>query len=248
VGTIGSQIVVEWPHIGRLLVSGSGASARFEPLAGVDPAVLDKFRATSLVACRRYLAGDLSLHGSAVRLSSCAVVFVGEKGAGKSTTAMALVERSGGEFLADDIVPIDWIGDTPVVLPMDESLWLSAEVSAWFGLDANYAGKMPHPPRARATTSEHLGAIVELVFDDSIDGVDLRPLRGQDAFLVLSKAQVCYPTGGDAEALRDLESRARLGGAARVFRLRRARKFDTLAAMAAAVSRRFDAPTADEGP
>jgi len=247
VGRIGSQIVVEWQGIGRLLISGSGSSGRFEPVAGIDPAVLDKFRATSLVACRRYLAGDLSLHGSAVRLSSCAVVFVGEKGAGKSTTAMALVERSGGEFLADDIVPIDWIGDTPVVLPMDESLWLSAEVSAWFGRDSNYEGKRPHPPRARATSSEQLGAIVELVFDDSVDRVDLQPLRGQDAFLVLSKAHVCYPTDRDAEALRDLESRARLGRAGRIFRLRRRRKFDTLDAIAAVVGQRFDGRTADEG-
>jgi hypothetical protein len=231
VGTTASQVVVEWRGIGRLLTSASGESPEFHPAVGVKGSALDKFRATSLLACRRYLAGAMSLHGSAVRLAGGAILFVGDKGAGKSTTAMALVERGRGEFLADDVVPIDWVRATPVVPPVDDSFWLTEDASGWFGRPSRYEGKRPHPPRARAGRPEPLRGIVELVFDESLDRLDLQPMSGQEAFLLLSRAQICYPTGAEGEVIRDLESRARLGRAARAFRLRRPRRFDTLEAV-----------------
>lgn len=50
--------------------------------------------------------GRLVLHGSAVKLSDGAAIFLGDKGAGKSTTAAALV-RSGGKLLTDDLVALE---------------------------------------------------------------------------------------------------------------------------------------------
>lgn len=48
----------------------------------------------------------LGLHGSAVWFGGKAWVFIGESGAGKSTTAHALLER-GGRLLADDMSIVD---------------------------------------------------------------------------------------------------------------------------------------------
>lgn len=219
---------MEWPGIGRLSSSGAGDNGEFTPVAGADVAVLKKFRATSLLACYRYLSGRLSLHASAVGLPSGSVVLVGDSGAGKSTTAMALVERHGGTFLADDIVPIDWDEGAPLVSPVDDSFWLAADASAWFGVPTTSREKRDRAPRARAVAPERLRAIVELVFDEKLAGPDLREVRGRDVFTILSSAHVCYSIGGDEEALRNFAVRARLAEATRVFQLRRPRTFETL--------------------
>jgi hypothetical protein len=165
-----------------------------------------------------------------VLLSSAVVVLVGDSGAGKSTTAMALVERDGASFLADDIVPIDWRGATPVVPPMSDSFWLAGDASAWLGVEHQVAGKKrPHPPRRRAVKPERLSAIVHLSFDDSIEGIQIEPVGGQEKFLILSHAHVCYSTADEDEPLRNLAARARLAASTRVLRLRRPRSLDLLA-------------------
>lgn len=228
IGRRGQRVVVDWPGIGRLSSSNSGNDAEFTAVACAKSAILEKFRATSLLACRRYLAGRLSLHASAVGFPYGSVVLVGDSGAGKSTTAMALVERHGGTFLADDVVPIDWDGAAPVVSPVDDSFWLNADASAWFGVQTASTEKRACPPRARAVAPERLRAVVQLVFDEAVEGAAIEPVTGQDAFTVLSSAHACYSTGGDEDTLRNFAARARLARASDVFRVRRRRALETL--------------------
>lgn len=63
-----------------------------------------------------YQRGILALHGSAVRTSKGAVIFSGEKGAGKSTLASALCVR-GWEFMSDDVCAVHLENGTPVLYP-----------------------------------------------------------------------------------------------------------------------------------
>ncbi|MDT0631370.1 hypothetical protein RQM47_04850 [Rubrivirga sp. S365] len=74
--------------------------------------------------------GRLVLHGSAVDVGGRAVVLVGDKGAGKSTTAAALVAR-GHRLLTDDLVALDEDAGGAAVLPgpTQMKLW-SASASA----------------------------------------------------------------------------------------------------------------------
>jgi hypothetical protein len=227
IGRRGAGVIVEWPGIGRL--SSSSDSDEFTEVSVASKEFLAKFRATSLLACRRYLAGRLSLHASAVGMPYGSVVLVGDSGAGKSTTAMALVERHGGTFLADDIVPIDWDEAGPIISPVEDSFWLNADASAWFGVSASTSReKSALPPRARADGPKRVRAIVHLVFDETSQNGDLQPITGQDAFTVLSGAHVCYSTGEDEDTLRNFAARARLAETTSVFRLRRRQTLDTL--------------------
>jgi hypothetical protein len=228
IGRKGNRVIVEWRGIGTLVSASSGAEPEFSSLAGADPLLLEKFRATSLMACRRYLAGNLSLHGSAIAFPRGCVVLIGDRGAGKSTTAMALVEHHGGKFLADDIVPVDWSNSVPVVSPVDDSFWLAQDASAWFGLRRASTGKLAHPPRARALTPERLGGIVHLVFDETAEDCVLRRVTGHDAFVLLSGSHVCYSGGGEDDALRNFATRARLAAGTKLFELRRRRSLQAL--------------------
>ena len=69
--------------------------------------------------------GYLVLHGSAVLVNGCAVVFSGDSGAGKSTTAVALVNL-GYPLLTDDVVAIKYTAAGQMVLvpgPSRVKLW-----------------------------------------------------------------------------------------------------------------------------
>ena len=228
IGRKGPQVVVDWPGVGRASSVSSGDIVEFTPLATAAAETLEKFRVTGLLACRRYLSGKLSLHASAVAFPFGCIALVGECGAGKSTTAMALVEQHGGTFLADDIVPVDWDRDKPIVFPVKDSFWLNPDASAWFGVEATARSKRPCSPRTRSVAPEKLRAVVHLVFDEVIGGAELTPVTGADAFAVLSKAHVCYSAGDDDDSVRNFEARAKLAGSTTVLRLARRRRLETL--------------------
>ncbi|NTV62882.1 MAG: hypothetical protein HGA65_05010 [Oscillochloris sp.] len=64
-----------------------------------------------------YQRGHLVLHASAVVVKGRAVIFLGEKGQGKSTTAAAFVAR-GYPILTDDVVVLDFRrAGVPYILP-----------------------------------------------------------------------------------------------------------------------------------
>ncbi|MGH9758144.1 MAG: HPr kinase/phosphorylase, partial [Candidatus Acidiferrales bacterium] len=70
------------------------------------------------------LRGTTCLHASAVEIHGCAVIFPGEEGAGKSTTAAALARR-GHAVLSDDVVALAERDGAFFVLPAYPylSLW-----------------------------------------------------------------------------------------------------------------------------
>lgn len=94
-------------------------AARGEGIA-VDPDVAFDVRLLGLVVLGPVMAvllhrrGYHVLHGSAVEIDGEAAVFLGDKGAGKSTTAAALV-AAGHRLIADDVVAIrtDTVLDVP---------------------------------------------------------------------------------------------------------------------------------------
>lgn len=57
--------------------------------------------------CLTCLPDVLALHGSAVWMGDRAAVFLGDSGAGKSTTAYEIAARGQGRLIADDMVLVD---------------------------------------------------------------------------------------------------------------------------------------------
>ncbi|KAK0340476.1 hypothetical protein LTR94_030339, partial [Friedmanniomyces endolithicus] len=82
--------VLFWPQVGAFRVRGVHA-IDYDPNEGVGPSLISQPLLGAVVALILRRRGLLTLHGSAVELSAGAVVFLGDKGAGKSTTAAAMV-------------------------------------------------------------------------------------------------------------------------------------------------------------
>lgn len=79
--------------------------------------------------------GMLVLHGAALDVGGRAVVLLGDKGAGKSTTAAALIARSH-RLLTDDLVVLAPDASSPTVLPGPTQMKLWPETIEAVGLDA----------------------------------------------------------------------------------------------------------------
>jgi hypothetical protein len=118
------------PVRARLVVSASGQRRDY----------VDHYVAMNVRALLRVL-GRVQLHGAAVVSERCAAVFLGEKGAGKSTIALAM-GRMGASVLADDqlILRVDDRGVR--VSGVDGGLRLTAETERHF-----FETPLDAPPR-----------------------------------------------------------------------------------------------------
>lgn len=103
---------LEHPAIGFVNVEAGGRIA-FLPASSVDRRFLRMFLLGPAMAMLLHQRGSLVLHASAVAINGMAVLFVGEKGRGKSTLTTALHEQ-GCEFVTDDVAALD-VGDEIVI-------------------------------------------------------------------------------------------------------------------------------------
>jgi hypothetical protein len=79
-----------------------GREIVFDPTPGVDPALLRVLLAGRMMAYLLRQRGKLPLHASGVELGGRAVLFLGARGSGKSTTAAAFHAR-GHRVVTDDV-------------------------------------------------------------------------------------------------------------------------------------------------
>ena len=89
--------------------------------------------------------GLLILHASAIAVGGKSVIFMGDKGAGKSTTAGAMI-RAGHELLTDDVVALDMTrSDEAMIVPGFPQLKLAADAASAIALDEVEVRPQVHP-------------------------------------------------------------------------------------------------------
>lgn len=95
-----------YPQIGAFRIAAPGL-IEVEPRPGVDPALVAFPLLGPVIALLLQARGAFLLHGSALAgPDGRAFAFLGDKGAGKSTTAAAFL-RAGHALLTDDIIAIE---------------------------------------------------------------------------------------------------------------------------------------------
>jgi len=110
---------------GSFEVFADGRRILFEP---ADHGDLDGARADFILRVLPYCVDHASitwLQGSAVRIGSAAVAFLGPSGSGKSTLALALT-RGGADHICDDTLAVE-AGVDPVIWPSDDVIRLCSD-------------------------------------------------------------------------------------------------------------------------
>lgn len=99
-----------WKDHGGFRVSAREISVSPGPLDGPKREYLE----TSVFALWLHMAGRFPIHASAVQVGGGGIGVMARSGAGKSTLAAALVSR-GARLLCDDLFPVEFEAEHPVV-------------------------------------------------------------------------------------------------------------------------------------
>jgi hypothetical protein len=129
---------LSWHAVGQLLVQ-DGSRIVITPAPDADEEALRLFVVGAGFGVLLHQRGLLVLHGSAVVLRERAIAFLGGKGWGKSTTAMAMSQR-GHAVISDELLAIRYVGDNQaVVLPGSSPLKLWSDALSSLGGDPRTA-------------------------------------------------------------------------------------------------------------
>ena len=123
----------EWDGLGYCIVeNGSLATVELDPQ--IDPVDFTPFITGPISAVLLNQRGNLVLHASVVKFDGKAVLFMGNKGHGKSTLAAHLTAR-GYELIGDDLAPVSFDSGLPMITPGHPQLRLSPAALASLGHD-----------------------------------------------------------------------------------------------------------------
>lgn len=124
----GIESYFQWEGLGKFLVRG-GSEIVVDAETGIEERLIRLPLLGTVLAVLLHNRGHLVLHASAVSFDGQAVVFLGDKGRGKSTIAAALYGR-GHALIADDLVAVDTHGTPPQALPGFPHVKLYPEAAA----------------------------------------------------------------------------------------------------------------------
>ena len=193
---------LDWRDVGGFRIE-EGRTVAYEPGSGVSDDLVTLPLLGTVMAVVLQRRGRMVLHGSAVALGGKAWVFVGDKGAGKSTTAAALVS-AGRPLLTDDVVALEIGADGRLLLaPGYPQVKLTDSATA--GMALTDAEVLPTP---YAAYTKHRHALTA--------PFDTRPVELGGVFVLHRGARFdLTPLAGAAavQALMRFAYLARFGGA-----------------------------------
>ncbi|CDX12902.1 HPr kinase [Mesorhizobium sp. SOD10] len=145
---------LSWQTVGTFMISG-GKRIDVDPAPGIDDPLLAFPLLGPVMALALHQRGLLVLHASAIAVGGKSVIFMGDKGAGKSTTAGAMI-RAGHRLLTDDVVALD-LSDPgrPMILPGFPQLKLAADAAGAIRLHQAEVRPQVHPQIDKAQHRLH---------------------------------------------------------------------------------------------
>lgn len=120
-----------WRGIGRAVIE-AGHRIRVTPDAAdvIDPLFLTNFVTRNALPLAVFMQGHYMLHASAIAIGDKAVAFIGISGAGKSTTATALLRNPTLRLVTDDMLRLDILDETVWAVPAVPQIKLSSQAAA----------------------------------------------------------------------------------------------------------------------
>ncbi len=207
-GKCGTDLVADWPGLGRLTCDRDGGSVAFAAEAGAPPRAVEKLRRGQVRGLLRDLAGGLAMHASAVAVNGCAVLFLGSDGAGKSTAAAEMCLQCDARLLADDVTLLEIQADRAQVLPGEGEHWLTRESCRALGLalpSRSPRNKRDFPAARIGRESCPLALTVALRFQPHGAAAIVRKVRGTCAAKQLLEATLRFDVEDTAARRRELE-------------------------------------------
>ena len=217
-----------WRQIGKFCVQ-NGRKVDIAPLSNLDPSLLRIPLLGPIMATVLLQRGLLTLHASAVVIENEALLFVGDRGWGKSTLAAMLHDRGHG-FLTDDVAALQ-VTPAPAVLPAFPRLKLWPETISLLENDPEDVPRLidgyekrDYRVQQRFMERPHSLARIYILSDGPETAIE--PLSPMDALLSLLPHTFANRFGwnqDEARKTREFRQLTDLLKCVRPFRLRRPR-------------------------
>lgn len=131
----GRRVTIDWPGIGLRHGADQTADQGTGPddadIGDDDPSWILQGWAITMATLQR---GELSLHASTVRIGDEVVAIAGNRGAGKSTTSLALTGR-GHQLLVDDTTLLRFDDGKAFITPYARNVHLLPDTAEALGID-----------------------------------------------------------------------------------------------------------------
>ena len=176
---VGSAYWVDWPGVGRFVLSAAPAVRAVPDKAAGAGAVHDIFR-RFITPLAWQLRGGEALHASALCWGRSTVGFCASTGTGKSTFACGLALR-GHALLTDDGLLLDPSEVPALVRPTSAGLRLRSESAAHFARPRERDGRAVGLPDAAPAAEGLLAGLVVLERAMDPAAPDILRLQGGDA-------------------------------------------------------------------
>src|ERR1700752_150485 len=232
-----------WPQAGKF-VAQNGREIIFDPITNAEDSLLRILILSAVMSAVLHQRGLLLLHASALCLGDEGVVFMGDKGEGKSTLAasMQLNSFSMFEMVADDRVALTISASESWILPAFPQFRLWPDAIASFGLDSESLIVL-HPElkkmayRAEANFASHPVRLRNVYVLDTGTPASIELLNPKEAFLALARysylGRHIRATGLSSQHFKDC---SHVANSVPVARLRRPRSLELLADVGALVA------------
>lgn len=178
-----------WSQVGTFVIE-SPTRVLIEPIEGASDYLVSQPLLGLVISVLLERRSLLSLHASAVCINGAAAVFLGDKGAGKSTTFAALVGK-GFLPITDDLVAVDVAkGSKPMVRPGFARMKLWPDSIAALGLPDDDGDIAVHPTVSKIQKAVqspvvrddvHFGASFVLQRNSAVSAVEAVPLPPHEA-------------------------------------------------------------------
>ncbi|ABM04375.1 Hpr(Ser) kinase/phosphatase [Psychromonas ingrahamii 37] len=121
-----NQVLLKIPDAGKYLIE-NGETITIEPEENTSLDIIKLFLLGSALGAIQHQRQRLTLHASAFTKCDHTILLCGQSGAGKSTTANALIQQ-GFQLLSDDLAVIDFLDGDAFVTPAypQSKLWQDA--------------------------------------------------------------------------------------------------------------------------
>ena len=203
-GMEGNCIIFDIPWSARYRIEGSSRIV-VEPIPNVGIEWIDLYITNFLLTIVLSMRGIATLHGSAISRDGKGIIFLGKKGAGKSTIA-AKMALSGYEMLCDDAIPVSPDGMIFPGIPYPKLL--SDAFSQLIGQPSNESrlfdgvGKYRvELPSSRVAVPLYIIFILEAAPQESHAQLTFEPLTGVEKFQAVLSNSISFEGVVEPETL-----------------------------------------------
>jgi len=203
-----NKIFLFWNNILVCSIS-DGNNIVVNPHTGLEENFLRLFILGYALAILLHQRGMLVLHANAVNMFDGAVVFLGTRGKGKSTTSLTL-HKNGYKLLSDDVLSINVTNDFPIAYPSFPRIKLWPEVIRNLNENPELMPKISSNTEKRSyyvfkdfsNNPLPLKAIYIIERDNITKIENLSPQKG---LIELIKSSYCYRLFNDSELYENLK-------------------------------------------